>query len=398
MKNLTSHFLNAHIKSAIICLSLFTLLSCSNEEGSLSDSVVVCTEITAENFDHCIRLNQIQVLGTHNSYKLNLPSSLIDAINPMIPGWSQNIEYGHRTLTEQFEELGIRQIELDILADPDGGLFAEPKGALLADDTEFLELDVMNDPGFKILHVQDIDYRSTCLTFVSCLEEVRDWSQSNPTHFPIMIMVELKDSQNVTRGEFSLTLPIPFDTDLIKDVDEEIWSVFDREHVITPDDVRGDFETLEESVLNSGWPTLAESRGKIIFGLDNTGSHKDEYLALSPTLENLAMFVSSPPGEPTGGFIKMNNVLNSFDEIKDYTERGFLVRTRSDVPTVEARSGDTTRRDMAIESGAQYISTDYPEVSPFGSGYIVTLSGAVGPARCNPVSAPEGCRNEWLVE
>lgn len=398
MKNHSSHIISSQFILAIFSLSIFTLLSCSTEDGTLADSVIDCTEITAENSDHCIRLNQIQVLGTHNSYKLGLPSILIEALNPMIPGWSQNIEYGHRTLTEQFEELGIRQIELDIFADPDGGLFAEPKGALLANDTEFLDQDVMNEPGFKILHVQDIDYRSTCLTFISCLEEVRDWSQSNPTHFPIMILVELKDSQNVTRGEFSMTRPIPFDADLIMDVDNEIWSVFDRSHVITPDDVRGDFETLEEAILNSGWPTLADSRGKVLFGLDNTGRHKDEYLELSPTLEKLAMFVSSPPGESTGGFIKMNNVLSSMDEISDYTERGFLVRTRSDIPTEEARSGDTTRRDMALESGAQYISTDYPELSPFGSGYIVTLPGAVSAARCNPVSAPEGCRNEWIFE
>lgn len=398
MKIMTSHLIPVHFKITFLFLSIFSIISCSTEDGTLSDSVADCSEITAENTDHCIRLNQIQVLGTHNSYKLDLPASLIDALNPMIPGWSQNIEYGHRPLTEQFEELGIRQIELDIFADPEGGLFAEPEGALLANDSDFLNLEVMNEPGFKVLHVQDIDYRSTCLTFVSCLEEVRDWSQSNPTHFPIMILVELKDSQNVTRGDFSLTLPIPFDSDLIMDVDNEIWSVFDRDHVITPDDVRGDFETLEEAILNSGWPTLADSRGKVLFGLDNTGRHKDDYLELSPTLENLAMFVSSPPGEPTGGFIKMNNVLNSSEEISDYTERGFLIRTRSDVPTVEARSGDTTRRDMALESGAQYISTDYVEESPFGSGYIVTLPGTLSPARCNPVSAPEGCRNEWLVE
>lgn len=398
MKNLSSHIISSQFILAIFSLSIFTLLSCSSEDGALSDSVIDCTEITAENSDHCIRLNQIQVLGTHNSYKLGLPSTLVEALNPMIPGWSQNIEYAHRTLTEQFEDFGIRQIELDIFADPNGGLFAEPKGALLASDIDFLNLEVMLEPGFKILHVQDIDYRSTCLTFVSCLEEVRDWSQSNPTHFPIMILVELKDSQNVTRGEFSMTRPILFDADLIMDVDNEIWSVFDRSHVITPDDVRGDFETLEEAILNSGWPTLADSRGKVLFGLDNTGRHKDEYLELSPTLEKLAMFVSSPPGESTGGFIKMNNVLSSMDEISDYTERGFLVRTRSDIPTEEARSGDTTRRDMALESGAQYISTDYPELSPFGSGYIVTLPGAVSAARCNPVSAPEGCRNEWLFE
>lgn len=398
MKTLSLYFLTVLFNWTLICLPLFILISCSSENETLTDNSVDCSEITLENVDHCIRLNQIQVLGTHNSYKLNLPTSLIEAVNPMSPGWSQNIEYGHRTLTEQLEMLGIRQFELDIFADPDGGLFAEPKGALLSEDADFLNQEKMSEPGFKVLHVQDIDYRSTCLTFISCLEEIRDWSELNPNHFPIMILVELKDSQNSTRGEFSLTLPIEFDKELIMEVDHEIWSVFDRDHVITPDDVRGDFENLEEAINHNGWPTLAESRGKVLFGLDNTGRHKDDYLEISPTLEGLAMFVSSPPGESTAGFIKMNNVMNSSERIQEYTDMGFLVRTRSDIPTVEARSGDTTRRDLALESGAQYISTDYAEESPFGSGYIVTLPGAVSAARCNPVSAPEGCRNEWLVE
>ena len=83
--------------------------------------------------------------------------------------------------------------------------------------------------------------------------------------------------------------------------------------------------------------------------------------------------------------------------IRQMVEAGFLVRTRADIPTEEARSGDTTRRDSAFASGAHYVSTDYPEVSPFGSGYIARLPGAERlAARCNPVTAPVGCRDEWL--
>ena len=34
---------------------------------------------------------------------------------------------------------------------------------------------------------------------------------------------------------------------------------------------------------------------------------------------------------------------------------------------------------------------------PFGSGYLARLPGAEKlAARCNPVNAPAGCRNEWL--
>ena len=357
-----------------------------------------CTTLTADNADDCIRMNQIQVLGTHNSYKMDLPETLIEAVTQFIPGWSENIEYGHRPLTEQLEILGIRQFELDIFADPEGGLFARPQGALLAGDSLFIDRPEMMEPGFKMLHVQDIDYRSVCLTLVSCLEEIREWSIANPSHLPIMILVELKDSQVTSRGEFALTQPVEITVENILEVDQEIWSVFAREHIITPDDVRGDFPTLEQAVVERGWPTLAESRGKILFALDNTGRHKVDYLSHSEDLSGLVMFPSSAPGEPTAGFIKMNNVLADAELIRSYTEQGFLIRTRSDIPNQEARSGDTTRRDLALQSGAQYVSTDYPEMSPFGSGFIVTLPGAVGPGRCNPVSAPQECDNSWIVE
>ena len=171
-----------------------------------------------------------------------------------------------------------------------------------------------------------------------------------------------------------------------------------KNHLITPDDVRGGFSTLEEAITAEGWPFLADSRGKVMFALDNTGRHKELYLQGNPNLENRVLFVSSEPGEPTAGFIKMNNVMDQAEQIKEYTAAGFLVRTRADIPTNEARSGDTTRRDLALESGAQFISTDYPEESSFGSGYIVMLPGTDGVARCNPVSAPPDCKNDLLYE
>lgn len=385
------------LNAAFVLTIMFFMSSCGQEKQH-SAVQPDCTTLTAENADDCIRLNQIQVLGTHNSYKLDLPETLIEAVNTFLPGWSENIEYGHRPLSEQLELLGIRQFEIDIFADPEGGLFARPQGALMSGDSLFIDREEMLEPGYKVLHVQDIDYRSVCLTFVSCLEEVREWSIANPTHLPIMILVELKDSQATSRGEFALTQPVEITASMILDVDQEILSVFDRSHLIMPDDVRGEFETLEQAVTEAGWPTLAQSRGKILFALDNTGRHRDDYISHSEDLSGLVMFPSSAPGEPTAGFIKMNNVLADAELIRSYVEQGFIIRTRSDIPNQEARSGDTTRRDLALASGAQYVSTDYPEVSPFGSGFIVTLPGAEGPGICNPVNAPEGCHNSWIVE
>jgi len=58
---------------------------------------------------------------------------------------------------------------------------------------------------------------------------------------------------------------------------------------------------------------------------------------------------------------------------------------------VQARSGDTTQRDAALESGAQWVSTDYPlpGTSPF-SDYFASIPGGE-PARCNPVNTGPRC-------
>lgn len=382
----------------VYALIIIAVLGACSDRAVTQQPAVSCQQLTAENADQCIRLNQIQVLGTHNSYKLSPVPALIETLDEHRSGWASDIIYSHRPLTEQLQLLGIRQFELDVFADPDGGLYAEPAGALLAEDNSFLNAAEMLEPGFKVLHSQDVDYRSTCLSLKSCLQEVRDWSLANPAHFPIMILLEMKDGQRAQFGPITYTSPVAIDGQNIDQVDEEIWAVFPQAQVITPDQVRGSYSSLEEAVTKNGWPTLAESRGKVLFALDNTGSHRDAYLSESADLQGRAMFVSARPGEPSAGFIKMNDVMADFELIQSYVAAGFLVRTRADIPTSEARSGSTVRRDRALASGAQYVSTDYPEYSPFGSAYIVELPETKGHARCNPVAASADCRSEFLSE
>jgi len=140
-----------------------------------------------------------------------------------------------------------------------------------------------------------------------------------------------------------------------------------------------------------GWPTLGESRGRVIFLLDNGGRIKADYIAEHPSLRGRVLFTSSGPGEPEAGFIKLNDSFGDFDRIQDAVAAGFIVRTRADGDTAEARSGDTRRRDAAIASGAQFVSTDYPVPNPeFGTGYFVEIAGGM-PAGCNPISAPADC-------
>lgn len=79
-------------------------------------------------------------------------------------------------------------------------------------------------------------------------------------------------------------------------------------------------------------------------------------------------------------------------------EAGYMVRTRADANTIEARTGETRRREAAFASGAHVVSTDYyrPD-STMGTGYQVSLPGGE-PGRCNPLTAPDWCDRRTLVD
>ena len=140
-------------------------------------------------------------------------------------------------------------------------------------------------PGVKVLHTADLDYKTTCVRFVTCLAQVRGWSQGNPGHVPLLIMLELKsaDPRAISAGG----VPAPtWDGDALDGIDAEIRSVFGEDEMITPGDVRRGSRTLEESVLERGWPSLTRSRGKVLFLLDNEpGAIRTTYVRGRPSLE-----------------------------------------------------------------------------------------------------------------
>src|SRR3954454_17263870 len=142
--------------------------------------------------DRRLRINQVQVIGTHNSYHLEATPAE-SALRALVsPEGQKALEYSHPPLRRQFGRERVRQIELDIWADPDGGLYADP---LLRELTGGGPYDpAMRKPGTKVLHIQDIDYHSNCLTFLACLRGVRRWSDAHPSHLPIAVLVEFKDT------------------------------------------------------------------------------------------------------------------------------------------------------------------------------------------------------------
>lgn len=378
--------------------------------------------------DDGLRINQVQVVGSHNSYHQEATVAESALRGVFAPAGQRALEYAHAPLATQFTDQQVRQIELDVWADPNGGLYAKP---LLRTLTFGGAYDpAMKQPGTKVLHIQDLDYHSSCLTFRLCLQAVRTWSDANPSHVPVAVLVEFKDTplslsglqaarlrqaaakqaqkqvkasaaQTVAAQKQAISLalgatPLPWTGPRMDTVDADIRAVFGPGDLITPDDVRGDAPTLESAVLQQGWPSLAESRGKVMFLMDNAGTYRTEYLAGHPALQGRVLFTNSTPGQPDAGFVEENDPTGAnLTRIQAEVRAGYLVRTRADVDTAQARSGDTTMRDAALASGAQWVSTDYPDPSlsrRFGTSYVVRLPG--GAARCGPVApgnAPQAC-------
>ena len=341
--------------------------------------------------DDAPKLNQIQVIGTHNSYHAGLPPNERTWLEKQNPKAAAALDYSHPPLTQQFNA-GVRQIELDVYADTEGGRYAHPKApamvaaaGLPADPPEDPD-GLMLKPGFKVMHVQDIDQRSTCQPFIACLEEVRTWSQAHAGHVPIFILVETKQG---APKDTHLSTPEPFTPAVFDALDAEIRSVFPPAQLITPDDVRGSYDTLNAAVLAGHWPTLADSRGKVVFLMDQRPV-TEVYLQGHPALRGRVIFTNSVPGQPDAAFLERNE--GPAADISALVRKGYLIRARTDADTRQARTDDTSTRDAMMASGAQLLSTDYPanEPAPFPGKFSVSLPGNAA-VRCDPVNTTASC-------
>ena len=351
--------------------------------------------LTAQTQDGAVHLNEIQVIGTHNSYHAGIPPGESKFWQTKAPALYSGLDYRHPSLTTQLSA-GVRQLELDIFADEKGGLYAHPAGPALAAqagfpaDPDFDPGHIMDKPGFKVMHIQDVDYRSVCQPLVACLGEIRAWSKAHPKHVPLFILIETK--QGPLHLDFPTTQPESFTSATFDALDREILSVFPKREIVTPDQVRGRSPTLAEAIRTHGWPTLAAARGKVVFLMDQR-TMDPIYLENHPALRGRILFTNAEPGSPDAAFTEQNE--GSPDQIAILVRQGYLVRTRTDENTVEARNNDTRRRDAVLPSGAQILSTDFPASEPAATGFTVALPGRVV-ARCNPVLRPKGCRDALL--
>lgn len=256
------------------------------------------------------------------------------------------LEYEHAPLAEQLDA-GMRKLELDV--------FCEGEGR------------------FTVGHVQRIDMNSHCASLRGCLEQILTWSDAHPDHAPIWIGFNAKDQ--VIEG---LPDPRPFDARSFDEMDAVLREALGGRLILPA-------QVIQES--GPRWPRLRDARGKFILVLDEAGRKRQLYHA---NWQARPMFTTVAEGTPGAAVLVLNDPLQQAERITRAVRSGYLVRTRADADTVEARTNDTRRRDAAFASGAHAVSTDYYQPARhFGTDYQVRLQGTV---RCNPVNAPPDCR------
>jgi hypothetical protein len=370
------------VLAAVAFLSLSKASACDLKLQSAPPDPTCAREWMDEN----LRINDLMSVGTHNSYKQAIPDAEFAALKARRPNAGITLDYSHRPLNEELDD-GARQLELDFYYDPEGGRFADPLGPrAIGSKIDPRHAAQISKPGFKVIHVADFDFRSTCLTFVSCLRVIKTWSAAHPDHIPILILINAKDDDPIAPDGVKV---LKFDAAAFDAFDKEIASVFSKKELITPDQVQGNYPTLREGVLAGNWPKLKDARGKILFALDESPKKVALYRGARKSLEGRLAFVNTDETSAAAAYLTLNEPVSDEERIRSAVKAGFLVRTRADADTREARVNDTKRRELALASGAQYVSTDYMRSDVRFGPYQVRLPDGVV-ARCNPVRAKCG--------
>lgn len=294
-----------------------------------------------------VKFNEVAYIATHNSYQLESVESyqkiyrdletvtfgLVDGNAPL---------YNSDTLTEQFNS-GIRSIELDIETVVDG-----------------------DDVSFVCSHSPLIDMTSSCYDFELALEEIRMWSDANPCHLPITVIIEPKQLFLLDDGMRFLNLKYA------NRVDELLREVF-GDKLITPADMMGEYDSLKEMREADDWLTLKECAGKVVVLLHDTAV-TNKYIKQDESIKTQAMFPMlryKDRDKSYASFLidnKPKDIAKHSQEL--IYEKNLIVRTRVD----SYGSYNEEDRVMTLESGAQILSTDYPPRADMsGIDYYVDL-------------------------
>ncbi len=280
-----------------------------------------------------IKFNEMRFIATHNSYQSEatdatkkLYRSLSDVTFGLLP--EDKAEFRSETLTDQFNS-GVRSIEMDIETfDRDGEI------------------------SFTCMHAPYIEMTTTCYDFSLALKEIAMWSDNNPNHLPITVIVEPKTvilALEDMKG-FNYDYALELDTLLREALGDKLF---------TPADMLRDFESFGEMRADDGWCEVRDMLGKVLILLHDCGVTQ-EYIDADTSLRTQAMFpmLRENDAEKDYASFILSNDPTKLLKTQDYIigEQKLIVRTRAD----SFGSVSEKKAENALNCNAHIVSTDYP--------------------------------------
>lgn len=319
-----------------------------------------CDESAIAGFDiddaiaNGVKYNEVTFIGTHNSYQTASTqeySELYSALSDLTFGLvdASQTSFNMETLTNQLQS-GIRSLEIDIETVVKDGKIS-----------------------FVVSHSPILDITSNCYDFEKAIEEIKMWSDANPNHLPVTIIIEPKKSVPLLNGMKN------FNLSYANTVDELLREKL-GDTLLTPAAMMGEHESLKEMREADDWLTLEETLGKVLVLLHDT-TVTDNYINQDSTIKSQAMFPMlryDDRNESYASFIIDNEPSDALKHKEESIDKcNLIVRTRAD----SYISYSDEKYKNAVNSGAQIISTDHPVRSyetnehtfTFDSGYTVEI-------------------------
>jgi len=323
-----------------------------------------------------LRLNDVRVLASHNSYKKNPDPKVLKFLSKVKNkiGEENNpiqLEYGHELLTTQLNDFMIRGFEFDIYYDSKGRKFEKRKiNSFIFGMKKKSNADGLKTPGFKVLHIADIDYETNYHTLEVALEELQSWSERNPMHCPIFINIEIKATSPADLSPFLRFLGFKratkFTASTFNLLDSLVTTIFAPDQLYTPIQMKKNYSSIRERINKEGWPLLSDSRGKVFIILE--GDNIDLY----DNKGERPLFVYGDQADVNTLFLLRNDPIDNEIQINKLTDE-YIVRTRTDAGTLEARANNHERFNAALNSNAQILSTDYYKADPAIGNFVVRI-------------------------
>jgi hypothetical protein len=331
----------------------------------------------AQDVTDTMPMNQLRVLASHNSFKREPSPKSLKFLRRFSKQLGESndpkqLEYGHVSISRQCTEYHIRGLELDVYNDPKGGRYFKHRLNFFIRGQRIREkrFRPMKEPGFKVLHIPDVDYETNYLTLIDALDELNRWSITNPNHAPIFLNIEPKtsalgdESKILRKLGFKKAIPYTQEDLLLLDaaIKDHLSTLF------TQQEFQKGYPSLRARVDSISWPVLGEVRGRI-FAIIDAGA------SLGYPSNGFA-FTYGSVQDSNCIFLIRNEPIAHQEEITELT-KNFIVRTRADAGTIEAREQNFQRLRAALLSGAQIISTDYYRPDQRFGKYVVPFIGFV---------------------